>query len=290
MINWKTCDQVVRLLLNQSRRMSVLKEVEDFATNKLEPALRDYLNKGAQNDVTLNANREAFDRLRIRPRFMVDVSKRDLSIKLFGDTIPMPICVSPFGLSRRFHKDGEYETAKGLSICIGLLQRSYNLIAGVGLSGTVMVVSSGSSVSIEEIAEAEPNLVKWFQLFIFKDRNITLDMARRAQKAGYKAIALTVDQTVMGIRYQNIKNQYEDKDERVNYRPYGVTKNVALDATWQDIKWLKQNIDIPLVLKGILTAEDAKLAVESGADAVFVSNHGARQVDGAVATVRPFNH
>lgn len=110
-------------------------------------------------------------------------------------------------------------------------------------------------------------------------------MALRAQKAGYKAIVLTVDQTVMGIRYHNIKNKYDDKDERVNYRPYGVTKNVALDATWDDIKWLKKNIQLPLVLKGILTAEDAILAVESGADAVFVSNHGARQLDCTPATV-----
>lgn len=93
----------------------MLKQIEESACNKLEPGLRDYLNKGAQNDITLNANREAFTRLRIRPRFMVDVSARDLSVKLFGDRIPTPICVSPFGLSRRFHKDGEYETAKGLS-------------------------------------------------------------------------------------------------------------------------------------------------------------------------------
>ena len=152
-----------------------------------------------------------------------------------------------------------------------------------------MVVSAGSSITLEEIGSAQPQLIKWLQLFIFKDRNITLDLAKRAQNSGYKALVLTVDQMVLGIRYHNTKNKYEDRYERVNYRPYGVTKDVALDITWDDIKWLKQRIQLPLVLKGILTAEDARLAVESGADAIFVSNHGGRQLDGSPATVSPLS-
>ena len=148
-----------------------------------------------------------------------------------------------------------------------------------------MVVSSGSSITIEEIAEAEPQLITWFQLFIFNDRNTTLDLAKRAEKAGYKALVLTVDQMVMAIRYYNIKNEYKDKEERVNYRPYGKTKDTALDVTWNDIKWLKQQTNLPIVVKGILTAEDAGLAVDCGVDAIFVSNHGGRQLDGAPATV-----
>ena len=94
--------------------MSFVKEIEEFAVNKLEPGINDYLNRGAQLDVTLNANTEAFNRLRIRPRYLVDVSKRDLRIDLFGDTIRMPVCVSPSGLHRRFHPNGEFETAKGM--------------------------------------------------------------------------------------------------------------------------------------------------------------------------------
>jgi (S)-2-hydroxy-acid oxidase len=148
-----------------------------------------------------------------------------------------------------------------------------------------MVVSSGSGVTIEQLAEREPQLVKWFQMFIYEDRVMTRDMAQRAERAGYKALVITVDQNTMGLRYHNMKNAYTDEDERVNYRPYGVSKEVARDATWEDVKWLKGVVNIPVVIKGVLTAEDSRLAVNAGADAIFVSNHGGRQLDGSPATV-----
>ncbi|CAG2107396.1 unnamed protein product, partial [Medioppia subpectinata] len=249
--------------------MSVLlRDIETAANKKLDQPLRDYLNRGAMDDVTLRANQEAFSRLRIRPRYMVDVSHRDLTVQVLGHRIRGPICVSPFGLNRRFHPNGEFETANG-----------------VAQFGTTMIVSSGSCVTLEEISTAEPELNKWFQMFIYKDRQMSADMARRAQEAGYKALVLTVDQPVMGLRYYNMKSNYTDKDERVNYRPYKTTKDVAMDADWDDVKWLKSQVRIPLVIKGILTAEDARLGVDSGADAILVSNHGARQLDGAPATL-----
>jgi (S)-2-hydroxy-acid oxidase len=158
-------------------------------------------------------------------------------------------------------------------------------LKGIRNSDTLMIVSSGSSVTLEDIAYAEPKLIKWFQLFIYKDRSITLDLAKRAEKCGYKAIVITVDFPVIGMRYHNIRNNYVDNIERANYRKYGVEKDVAQDANWNDIKLLKSQIKIPLVLKGILTAEDARLAVEYGADGVLVSNHGGRQLDESPATV-----
>ena len=161
------------------------------------------------------------------------------------------------------------------------------IVCGEGIqeSDTVMVVSAGASITLEEIAAAQPQLIKWFQLFIYNDRRITLDMSRRAQESGYKALVLTIDQNINGIRYRNKKNKYEDKDERVNYKPYGVNKPVALNATWNDIKMLKQQVQLPIVLKGVMTGEDARLAVDCGVDAIFVSNHGGRQIDGSPATV-----
>ncbi|CAG2175421.1 unnamed protein product [Oppiella nova] len=246
-----------------------LRDIESAANEKLDAGLRDYLNRGAQNEITLGANREVFNRYRIIPRYMVDVSKRNLTVQLFGETLPAPIGVSPFGRRHLFYKDGDYEVA-----------------IGAAKFGTVVGVSSGSSVTIEELAEREPNAMKWFQIFIFSDRNMTKDMAQRAERAGYKALVLTVDHNSGGIRYHDTKSVKVNNSDRANYRPYtGANKGIANDVTWDDVKWLKRQVQIPVVIKGVLTAGDARLAVNSGADAIFVSNHGGRQIDGVPATL-----
>ncbi|XP_054152646.1 uncharacterized protein LOC128951423 [Oppia nitens] len=247
-------------------------DIEAEANRLMEPGIRSYLNEGVLNNETLEANIDAFKWLRIRPRYMVDVSQRNLSVKVVGgDTIPMPIAVSPFGLNKRFHPDGEFATGKGIR-----------------QKGTVMIVSSGSTISIEELATAEPDLIKWFQMFIYRDRNMTIDLAQRAKQAGFRALVLTVDHNKMGLRYHNEKNKYSDAYGRANYKPYnvpGLTKDVAKDTTWKDIQWIKNEIGLPIVIKGIVTAEDARLAVNNGADAILVSNHGGRQLDGSPATL-----
>ncbi|CAG2105892.1 unnamed protein product [Medioppia subpectinata] len=245
---------------------ALLRDIETAANEKLDQPLRDYLNRGAMDDLTLRANREAFSRLRIRPRYMVDVSHRDLTVQVLGHTIRAPICVSPFGLNTAVHSNAELDTAKDQF-------------------GTIMAVSSGSRVTLEDIAGAEPSLHKWMQLFIYRDREVTRDLALRAQASGYKALLLTVDMPVLGLRYHNQKNNFTNADNRVNYEPYGAGARVADNATWADVAWLKAQVDIPLVIKGILTAEDARLAVDSGADAILVSNHGGRQLDSAPATL-----
>ncbi|CAG2115426.1 unnamed protein product [Medioppia subpectinata] len=149
-----------------------------------------------------------------------------------------------------------------------------------------MTLSCGSSATLEAVSAAEPQLNKWYQLFVYQNREVTLDMARRAQAAGYSALVLTVDFPAIGLRYHNIKNNYHPSGEdQANYWPYGTDTAIANNATWADITWLKSQVRIPLVIKGILTAEDARLAVDSGADAILVSNHGGRQLDDAPATL-----
>lgn len=148
-----------------------------------------------------------------------------------------------------------------------------------------MTVSAGSSISLEDIADKEPNLIKWFQLFVYRDRTITYDLIERAESKGYKAIVITVDFPVCGIRYHNMHNNYEDKTERANYNKYNVKKDVAADATWTDLQLIRAKTRLPVVVKGIMTAEDARLAVNCGANGIIVSNHGGRQLDDSPSTV-----
>ncbi|XP_054152645.1 uncharacterized protein LOC128951422 [Oppia nitens] len=255
-----------------SKHLLNITDIEAEASRLMEPGLRSNVNDGVLNNETLEANVDAFKQLRIRPRYMVDVSQRDLSVKVVGgDTIPMPIAGSPSALHKRFHPDGEFATGKGIR------QKS-----------TVMILSSYSSITIEELAAAEPDLIKWFQMYIYCDRNMTIDLAQRAKQSGYRALVLTVDYTTRGRRYHDIKNQFKNIYPKVNYNRYNVSqlsKVVAKDNVWRDIRWLKETTGLPIVIKGILTAEDARLAVDNGADAILVSNHGGRQLDGSPATL-----
>ncbi|XP_054152641.1 uncharacterized protein LOC128951419 [Oppia nitens] len=254
---------------NPSPKLVSIADIEAEANRLMEPSIRSYLNYGVLSGETLRANVDAFKWLRIRPRYMVDVSKRNLSVSVIGgDTIPMPIAVSPSGLHKRFHPDGEFATGKA-----------------VRQKGTVMIVSIASTVAIEELAAAEPDLIKWLQMFIYRDRNMTIDLALRAKQSGFRALVLTVDYNARGLRYHNIKSGYKTAHKMANYESYNISKDVAKDTNWQDIRWLKETTGLPVVIKGIVTAEDARLAVDNGADAILVSNHGGRQLDGSPATL-----
>ncbi|KAK1133053.1 hypothetical protein K0M31_014416 [Melipona bicolor] len=180
--------------------------------------------------------------------------------------------------------------------------RETNLMSAQG-AGTIYVLSTISTSSIEEVAEAAPNAIKWFQLYIYKDRNVTLNLVSRAERAGFKALVLTVDAPLFGDRRLDIKNKFSlpshlrlgnfegELSTKINNAESGSGLNEYVmglfdaSVTWNDIQWLKSITKLPLVLKGILTPEDALLAIEYGAAAIVVSNHGARQIDTIPASI-----
>ncbi|KAG1652501.1 Hydroxyacid oxidase 1 [Nymphon striatum] len=267
--------------------MAVLVCIDDFeryAFQHLPRNALDYYRSGANDEQTLKDNRLAFSRLRLKPRVLRDVSKRCHETTILGDKIKFPICVSPTAMQRMAHPDGEVATAKAAESV-----------------GTAMILSTIATSSIEEIAEGAPSLLKWFQLYIYRDRKITQQLVIRAEKAGYKAIVLTVDTPMFGLRLADARNKFKlpshlrmKNFDQIGIKSTGVQKaknESGLNEyaaslfdpsiTWKDILWLRQITHLPIIVK----AEDALLSLEHGASAIMVSNHGARQLDGVPATI-----
>ncbi|XP_049838803.1 uncharacterized protein LOC126284135 isoform X1 [Schistocerca gregaria] len=263
----------------ENHKFVCLDDYEKHASTVLPRNALDYYASGAGREHTLKLNRNAFKVLRIRPRMMRNVSKRDMSTTVLGNCVSVPFGIAPTAMQRMAHQDGECATARA-----------------AGMMGTIFTLSTLSTSSIEEVAEAAPSTIKWFQLYIYKDRAVTEDLVRRAEKAGFKALVLTVDAPMFGIRDADIRNKFSLPPHLMLANFKGVfadsvqssggsgineyVKNM-FDAslTWNDVKWLKSITSLPIVVKGILTAEDAVMAVDSGVDAIQVSNHGARQLD-----------
>jgi (S)-2-hydroxy-acid oxidase len=242
--------------------------------------LWDYIETGALDEVTLNRNSLAFNKIFLRPRAFRDVSKLDLTTKILGEPISMPICIAPTATHKSLHPDGEVGTAKAAA-----------------KHKTLMTFSSLANATMEEVAEAEPNLLRWYQLYIFKDKNNAVELVKRAEKAGYKAIVLTSCAPAHPIRERCIRSKIilpatyplrnlEALATSMKTDPIQLFKTqLAANLTWEDIKWLKSQTKLPLVLKGIQNPVDAELAVKYGADAIWVSNHGGRMLDGVDATI-----
>ncbi|KAJ8679780.1 hypothetical protein QAD02_015567 [Eretmocerus hayati] len=267
-------------------RFVCIQDFEDHALRNLMPIARDYYKSGAGEENTLRLNREAFRRLRIRPRSLRDVSRRDISTTVLGQKVSMPLGVSPTAMQRMAHPDGECANARAAES-----------------AGTIFILSTISTSSIEEVAEAAPKATKWFQLYVYKDRLVTLDLVRRAERSGFKALVLTVDAPIFGDRRSDIRNRFalpkhlrlanfegaRSRDINSASNDSGLSEYVTSQfddsLTWQDVAWLKSVTRLPIVLKGILVAEDALLGVKIGASAILVSNHGARQLDGTPASI-----
>jgi 4-hydroxymandelate oxidase len=262
-----------------------LLELEDRARGKVPQPSFDYIAGGADAEISLRRNREAYDHWALRPRVLVDVSKRDTSTTVLGERVSMPILVAPTAFHGLVHSEGEVATARGTAA-----------------AGTLMVASAIATKTLEEIAASIP-APRWFQLYVYRDRNVTADLVRRAEKAGYRAICLTVDTPLLGRREKDERNAFTLPPGLgiANVRPAGLdgmpesdrgsafSKYVVelLDAavTWRDITWLRSITSLPIVLKGILTAEDAALAVQHEVDGIVVSNHGGRQLDSTLGTL-----
>jgi 4-hydroxymandelate oxidase len=250
-----------------------LPEFEERARGCLSTMVYEYVASGAADEHTLRWNREAYDRIRLRPRVLRDVARVDMRTTLLGRELPFPILLAPTAYHRAIHPDGEIATARG-----------------AGAAGATWVVSSSTTTVIEEIARAATAPL-WFQLYLQPDRGVTRDLVRRVEQAGCQALCLTVDQPVLGAR---------NRQTRAGFRlPPGVTAPYRLDigqgrdildprrvvVTWNDVEWLRTVTRVPLLLKGILDADDADHALKVGADGVIVSNHGARILDTAPATI-----
>jgi 4-hydroxymandelate oxidase len=261
-------------------------EYEPLARAAMEPAAWDYFRSGAEDEVTLRANRAAFERIRLRPRMLVDVSATDTRTTVLGIPVRMPILVGPTAYQGLAHVEGECATARG-----------------VGEAGTLMTASTMANRTLEEIAEAATGPL-WFQLYVYRDRTVSERLVRRAEAAGYRGLVLTVDAPRLGRREADIRNGFGLPPHLriANFAGTAMADEPALSPgvsglavyahdlfdtslTWEALDWLRSVTSLPVVVKGLLTGEDAALAVEHGAAAIIVSNHGGRQLDGAVAGI-----
>ncbi len=247
-------------------------DYEALGRANMEPSDWDYYAGGSDDEVTLHANREAFRRLWLRPRMLVNVKTCDTRTTALGTPLSMPILAAPTALHGRAHPDGECATA-----------------VGVGAEGTLMVVSSSSSRSIEDIAAAATGPL-WFQLYISTLAESERRM-RRAEAAGYRAIVLTVDLPRLGNRERDQRNQLgfatinSIRRQGAEQEEIGEEEFVGDTLAWDTIDWMRSITSLPILVKGILTAEDALLALERGVAGIVVSNHGGRQLDGAIPSM-----
>lgn len=219
----------------------------------------------------------AWRRIAIRPRVLVDVSERDPSTTLLGRRRPHPVVVAPTAYHRLAHPDGEEATARGAAA-----------------AESVFCLSSLATAGPADVAAAAPDGTRWFQLYVFKDRAVSRELLQAATESGYEAIVITVDLPVLGIRERDVHSQYVIPDALASESPWAKGRNSALsllqigdliDAslTWSDVEEFASSCDLPVLVKGVLTPEDARLAAEHGAAGVVVSNHGGRQLDTVAA-------
>ncbi len=256
--------------------------VADFeapARERMHPVAWAYFAGGAADEHTLRDNLAVWDRFRLRPRVLVDVSHLDLATTVLGRPVALPVAVAPAALHALAHPDAELATA-----------------GAAAAAGALNVVSTMASRSLEAVAEAAPDGRRWFQLYVQPDWALTRELVDRAVAAGYEALAITVDLPILGYRDDVLRHRfdpgegaYANLSRRAAWRHGseldGVLDSRLLALTWDSLATIRSWTSLPIVLKGILTGEDARLAVEHGADGVWVSNHGARQLDRVAAGV-----
>ena len=263
-----------------------LADFERAARARLPAEIWDFVQGGSGAERTLAANRAQFGHCRLRPRTLVDVSTTDQGLTLLGSRLRTPIGVAPMAYHQLFHPEGEAATARA-----------------AGRAGALLVAGIFASRTLESIAEAATGPL-WLQLYWLRRRDALAAVVERAEAAGFRALVLTVDAPRIGRRLRDARNGFAvpahiravNLDQALmaaSHRAGEGSSGIAEHAreqfdptlTWADLSWLRERSSLPIVLKGILTAEDARLAAEHGVDAVVVSNHGGRQLDGALATL-----
>lgn len=278
-----------------------------LARRRLPKVIFDYLDGGAEDEITLRDNRAAFERYRFRPRLLTGNAERDLSVTLFGERYAVPFLIAPTGLNNIHWRNADVALAKAAAN-----------------HGAGLVLSTASTTSLEEVA-ASTSGPKWFQLYPWSDRAFSARLVERAKVAGYKVLVVTVDSVNPGRRERDARNRFAHElrftpavildgllhpdwlinvwfagggmprvENIVEFLPHGADGRVAAEFTrtrrnpllnWDDMAFIKKVWGGPMIIKGILTADDTRRALEIGADGVVVSNHGGRQLDGAIATL-----
>lgn len=249
-----------------------LMDFEPLAKQVISPMAFEYIASGAADEITLRANREAWNKISLKPRVLVDVSRIDTKQTLLGQELAFPILLAPTATHKLVHPQGELATTRAASA-----------------SNITFVVSTLSSVTIEEISKAA-NSTLWFQLYVQKDRSITRELMKRSEVAGCRAFCITVDTPVRGVRDHDVRAGYHlppgVQFANIETRPGELGPQVLnASLTWSDIDWVRSQTRLPVLLKGILSAEDASTAAKEGFAGVIVSNHGARNLDTTPATV-----
>ncbi|MGH9860939.1 MAG: alpha-hydroxy acid oxidase [Candidatus Acidiferrales bacterium] len=271
-----------------------LHEFEALARERVSPPVWAYISGGAADEVTLRRNRAAYEPILLKPRVLVDVSKLDTRLSLFGQALDFPILLAPAAYHKLIHPEGESATARGAAA-----------------ANATLVVSSFATVAIEKLAQASDARL-WFQLYVQPDRAFCRDLIQRAEAAGCQALVITVDTPVAptrdrelraplklprGVTMENLRPLWSAAARRRSSRreiapasvqptssqPYAAVLDPALD--WRTLEWLRACAKTPVLLKGILAPQDARRAAESGADGIIVSNHGARNLDTAPASI-----
>ena len=252
-----------------------INDYESRAKETMPKALFDRLfgELGAPDWTSNTANVLAMESVKLRPRVLVDVSRRDLSTEVLGQRISLPVMLAPTGTHQRAHPAGELASARAAAS-----------------AGTIMGLSTASSYSIEEVAQAAENPL-WFQLYFFQNRELTEILVRRAENAGYNAIMLTVDNLGANSREREHRYAYILESERILKNFQGIelpdlptrenfAESFESALNWRDLEWLRSLTSMPLVIKGVQTAEDARLCAENGVEALVVSNHGGHAMQG----------
>ena len=260
-------------------------DFEALAREKLSREAYDYYAGGAHDEVSLRGNRAAYDRLSLAYRVLVDVSRRDLTTSVLGQPVAMPVLVAPTAFHRLADPEGEVATVRA-----------------AGAAGTVMILSTLSTSTIESVVDAASGPV-WFQLYVYRDRKATEGLVRRAEAAGCRALVLTVDAPLLGRRERDVRNRFTLPPGLTvaNLLPegYGDIPPALADSglaayvssfldpalTWRDVAWLRSITELPVLVKGIVRPDDAVRAAEAGVAGIVVSNHGARQLDTSPATI-----
>lgn len=258
-------------------------DLEVIAKRRMPRAYYDYYAGGAEDERTLARNHDGFGRFVLLPRVLVDVSRVDLAIEVLGTRVAMPILLAPTAYQRLAHADGELATARA-----------------AGAAGTLLVVSTLATRSLEEVAAAASGPL-WFQLYVYRDRSISQQLIARAEAAGYGALVVTVDTPRLGRRERDLRSRFtlphgvtignfEGADRLARWDAHGgmaayASRELDPALTWESIEWLRRQTRLPIVVKGVMRADDAAHAAQAGAAGVWVSNHGGRQLDGAEAAI-----
>jgi isopentenyl diphosphate isomerase/L-lactate dehydrogenase-like FMN-dependent dehydrogenase len=248
-------------------------DYEAAAAALLDEGAHGYYAGGAGDEVTLRDNVDGFRRWVLRPRVLVDIAGCTTKTTVLGQEIAMPLIVAPVAFQRVAHPDGE----------VGMANAARD-------AGTIVCLSTLATSTLAEVAATAAQ--RWFQLYMFQDEAITRDLVTRIKDAGYTALLLTVDTPTLGRRERDMRSGFTIPDDitvaalgKGGVTPHSALEMMSRAVTWRDVERLAGYADLPLVLKGVVTAEDARLACEHGAAGVIVSNHGGRQLDGAAATI-----